>query len=340
MAEDLAKERKARRESMKGLHRITIADSYNLELVEDIVAAAPEVQVLTIEITEGKSFDLSLLRELEDLLLLKITEGPYLKKITLDGIQEFEHLTGIEINVNPESPIEDIDLTPLASHPELYSVTIACPLKKLSGLEILKSLPKLGSIGLYSLDNSELDLSVLSGCKTLTSIYLGDLGPENPTKPYLVTLPKDIPLKVFQINGCYSSEIDLNIDFSIFQNLEAIDRLELTDCQLKSFDLNVLSPLSRIGSINLSKNNIGHLDISGILEKPMFTEQALGEPPFLLDSNVILEIPKKMKDEIPNILGIPDREFEEHDGEFAIDPEFGHQWLKKLLDDHPVEWIG
>ena len=53
MDETLTPARKARRESIKGLSRFTIADSFDKELVEDIVAAAPEVQVLTIEILEG-----------------------------------------------------------------------------------------------------------------------------------------------------------------------------------------------------------------------------------------------------------------------------------------------
>ncbi|MGY5853777.1 MAG: hypothetical protein RTU92_09445, partial [Candidatus Thorarchaeota archaeon] len=101
MDESLTPERKLRRESIKGLVRFTITDSFDKELVEDIVAAAPEAQVLTIDILEGAIFDISLLSDLKDLLLLKITEGPFLQQIKLEGIQEFEFLTGIEINVNP-----------------------------------------------------------------------------------------------------------------------------------------------------------------------------------------------------------------------------------------------
>ncbi len=339
MDESLTPERKLRRESIKGLVRFTIADSFDTELVEDIVAAAPEAQVLTIEILEGTIFDLSLLRDLKGLLLLKITEGTLLQQIKLDGIQEFEFLIGIEINVNSETSIEELDLTPLTSHPELYTVTIACPLKNLKGLDVLRTLPKFGSLGIYSLDMSELDLSVLSGCKNLTSIYLGDIGPETPTKPYCITLPRDIPLKVFEITSCYSADLVLEIDFSLMQDLTAMDRVALIDCNLTSFDLNVLRPLTRIGSIDLSENRISHLDITPILEKPMFTEQTLGESPFVLDANVIIQIDKKMKPELPRILKQSDTVIDVHDGEFAIEPEFGHQWLQKLLDSHTIEWI-
>ncbi|MHA1908157.1 MAG: hypothetical protein ACW98Y_12735 [Candidatus Thorarchaeota archaeon] len=339
MDESLTPERKLRRESIKGLVRFTIADSFDIELVEDIVAAAPSAQVLTIEILEGTVFDLSLLSELKDLLLLKITEGPFLQQITLEGVQEFEFLTGVEINVNPDTTIEELDLAPLAGHPELHSVTVACPVKKLKGLDVLTSLSNFGSLGLYSLDNLELDLSILSGCKKLTSIYLGDMGPETPTQPYRITLPRNIPLKVFEIISCYSADVELEIDFSIMQDLTSIDSLSLTDCNLTSFDFDILKPLERIGSINLTENRISHLDISPILEKPMFTERALFRPPFVLDANVIIQIDKKMEEEIPRILKQPDTMIDDHEGEFAVNPEFGHQWLQKLLDAHTIEWI-
>ena len=339
MDETLTPARKARRESIKGLFRFTIADSFDKELVEDIVAAAPEVQVLTIEILEGTTFDLSLLCDLKELLMLKIMEGPFLQQVTLEGIQEFDLLTGLEININPEKSIDELDLTPIAGHPELFSVTIACPTKRLKGLDALKTIPKLGSIGLYSLDIPELDLSALSGCKGLTSIYLGDMGPETPTQPYRIILPRNIPLKVLEMSECYSDDTVLEIDFSIMQDLVAMDSLKLTDCNLNSFDLNALSPLARIGRIDLSENKISHLDITPILEKPTFTEQALGEPAFVLDSDVIIQIDKKMENELPRILKQPDKVIEDHDGEFAIEYEFGHQWLQKLLDSHTVEWI-
>jgi len=339
MDEDLTSERIARRKSIKGLFRFTIADSFDEELVEDIVAAAPEVQVLTIEILEGTTFDLSLLSDLKELLLLKILEGPLLQQITLEGIQEFDLLTGIEINVNPETSIEELDLAPLAGHPELHSVTIACPTKSLKSLDALKTIPNFGSLGLYSLDIAELDLSVLSGCEKLTSIYLGDMGPETPTQPYRITLPRDIPLSVLEMSECYSDAIVLEIDFSNIQDLTAMDSFALTDCNLTSFDFNALGPLARIGKIDLSENKISHLDITPILEKPMFTERTLGEPSFVLDTDVVIQIDKKMEKELPRILKQPDRVIDDHDGEFALDPEFGHQWLQKLLDTHSVEWI-
>ncbi len=178
MNETLTPERKKRRESIKGLSRFTVSGSLTKEVVEDIVAAAPHVQILNIEIIDDTSFELSILEELKDILMLKILESSNLTHIKLEGIQELSLLTGFEINVNPES-IEEIDLTPLANHPTLHSVTIAGPVKNLKGLEVLKTIPNFGSIGLYSLNISELDLTALSGCKNLESVYMGDIGPEN-----------------------------------------------------------------------------------------------------------------------------------------------------------------
>ncbi|MHA1637658.1 MAG: hypothetical protein ACTSUO_00025 [Candidatus Thorarchaeota archaeon] len=339
MDETLTPARIARRKSIKGLFRFTITGSFDKELVEDIVAAAPKVQVLTIEILEGTIFDLSLLSDLKELLLLKVMEGTLLQQITLEGIQEFDLLTGIEINVNPETSIDELDLTPFAGHPELHSVTIACPTKSLKGLDVLTTLPKFGSLGIYSLDISELDLNVLSGCKNLTSIFMGDMGPETPTQPYRIKLPRDIPLKVLEMKECYSADLVLEIDFSLLQDLIAIDSLSLTDCNLRSFDFEVLRSLERIGSIDLSENRITHLNITPILEKPMFTERALGRPPFVLDEGVTIQIDKKMESELPMILKQPDSVVDDHDGEFAIEYEFGHQWVQKLMDSHSVEWI-
>jgi hypothetical protein len=168
---------------------------------------------------------------------------------------------------------------------------------------------------------------------------MGDMGPETPTQPYRITLPRDIPLKVLEMKGCYSDDLVLEIDFSLIHDLIAIDQLALTGCNLHSFDFDVLKPLARIGSIDFSENMISHLDITPILEKPTFTERALGRPPFVLDTDVIIQIDKKMESELPKILKQPDRIIDDHDGEFAIEYEFGHQWVQKLLDTHSVEWI-
>ncbi len=178
MNHTLAPERKALRESIKGFSRITYTGELTEELVEDILAAAPEVQILTLELLEDTTFNIADLKELQALLVLAITEGPHLKQINFEGIQALIWLTSIEINISPERSIEEIDLTPLANHPELGVVTIAGPIKSLKGLEVLKTLPNLNSVGFYSLDMPELNLKSLSGCQKLESIYLGDMGPE------------------------------------------------------------------------------------------------------------------------------------------------------------------
>ncbi len=338
MNETLTPERKARQESIKGLSRFTYSGSLTKEVVEDIVAAAPHVQILNIEVFDDTSFELSILKELKDLLMLKILEGSELTHINLEGIQELDLLTGFEVNVNPES-IKEIDLTPLANHPNLHSVTIAGPVKNLKGLEVLNTMPNFGSVGLYSLDVSEIDLTALSGCKNLESVYMGDIGPENPTKSYKVTLPKQVPLKVLEISECYSDNLKLEIDFSFVEVLDSLDSLCLVNCNLTSFDFSAMSSLKRIGKIDLSNNKITHLDITPIREIPMFTEKALGETPFVIDEDVIVQIAKNNERELQEINSRPDKVVKDHDGHFAIEYEFGHQWIRKLFANHSVEWI-
>ena len=339
MNDSLTPEREARQDSIKGLSRITYEGSITEEVVEDIVAAAPHVQILNIEVFDDTSFDLSILKELKDLLILKILEGQNLTQIKLEGIQELDVLTGLEINVNPEESIEEIDLSPLTNHPTLHAVTIACPVKNLRGLDALKTVPNFGSIGLYSLDVSELDLTPLSGCEKLESIYLSDMGPENPTKPYKITIPRNIPLKILEVSECYSEELVLDVEFSFVKDIKSLDSLSLKNCNLTSFDFRSISLLERVGSIDLSENRITHLDITPILETPTFTEKALGRETFVIDQDVVIQIAKKKEDEIQEILSRPDKVVEDHNGSFAIEYEFGHQWLQKLLEINPVEWI-
>ena len=177
MDENLSPERKTRRDALKGMNRITISESLDTELIEDLVAAAPEVQLLYLNVFDDTTFDISLLSALKELLIIEIRKGFDLQQINLEGIQEFDVLTSIKINVNPEKSIDELDLSPLTGHPSLSVVTVACPTKKLKGLDALKSIPNLVSLGFYSLDIPELDLGNLSGCEKLTSISLGDIGP-------------------------------------------------------------------------------------------------------------------------------------------------------------------
>jgi len=338
MVETLTPARKVRRESFKGLSRITLADSLTEEVVEDIVAAAPEVQMLYVDVLEDTSLDISLLSDLQDLLTLEIREGSNLQHINLEGIQDLELLIKIEININPEKSFDELDLTPLAGHQELKVVTIAGSIKHLKGLDALSAIPNLESLGFYSLDISELDLSALTGCKKLESIYFGDVGPETPTKPYKLTLPKNVPLKILEISECFSDELELEIDFSFIKSIKSLDSFSLVNCNLTSFDFNALSSLKRIGRLDLSNNKITHLDITPILAMPMFTEKALGEVPFVIDEDVVIQIAMS-KEETARIIARPDKVISDHGGSFAIEYEFGHQWLRKLSHTHTIEWI-
>jgi hypothetical protein len=131
----------------------------------------------------------------------------------------------------------------------------------------------------------------------------------------------------------------LEIDFSFLKGVKSLDSFRLVNCNLTAFDFRVLSSLKRIGSIDLSQNRITHLEITPILETPMFTQKALGESPFVIDPEVVLQIERKSEDRISEILARPDKIVDEHQGSYAIEYEFGHQWLKELLDNHKFELI-
>jgi hypothetical protein len=165
------------------------------------------------------------------------------------------------------------------------------------------------------------------------------MGPETPTKSYKITLPIDAPISIFEASECFSDDLKLEIDFTFLENKESLDSLSLVNCNLTSFDFGVLTPLKRIGKIDLSNNKITHLDITPILEMPMFTEKTLGEPPFVIDPDVIIQIAKNREQAAIDIIGQPDRIIEDHVGSFALDPEFGHKWLKNLIDTYDVEWV-
>ena len=338
MNEQLTPERIERRESMKGKSRYTLVSDLKREVLEDLVAATPNVQLLNIALFDDTTFNISDLSELKDLLGLKLLEGPELTSISLEGIQEFNQLTGLEINVN-SAGIDEIDLTPLLNHPELAVITISCPAKNLKGLDAFNTIPNLQSIGLYSLDIHEIDLTSLTSCKKLESIYMGDLGQENPTVPYKISLPKNSSLKIVEISECYSEELRVELDFSFLEGLESLDSLALVNCNLTNFDFNQISSLKRIGKIDLTNNKITHLDVTPIIAKPMFTERALGEPSFSIDEEVVIQIAKSKEKEVIALIGKPDEIVEDHKGSFAIEYEFGHKWLKNVIDSHDVEWI-
>ena len=71
----------------------------------------------------------------------------------------------------------------------------------------------------------------------------------------------------------------------------------------------------------------------------MFTERALGEPSFSIDEEVVIQIAKSKEKEVIALIGKPDEIVEDHKGSFAIEYEFGHKWLKNVIDSHDVEWI-
>ncbi len=323
---------------MKGKSRYTWIGDLSKEVLDDLAASAPNLQLLNIALFDDTSFNISDLKELKDLLGLKILEGPELTQINLDGIQEFDQLTSLEININSGS-IDEIDLTPLANHPELTVVTIACPAKRLKGLEAFNSIPNLQSIGFYSLDVPEIDLTALSSCRNLESIYMGDLGQENPTGPYRISLPKNSSLKIVELSECYSEELQVELDFSFLQGLDSLDSLALVNCNLTTFNFKQIVSLKRIGKIDLTNNKITHLDLTPIIDKPMFTERALGEPSFSIDEDVVIKIAKSREKEVIHFINLPDRIIDDHEGSFAIEYEFGHKWLKNIIDSHDVEWI-
>jgi len=81
------------------------------------------------------------------------------------------------------------------------------------------------------------------------------------------------------------------------------------------------------------------LDVTPILTMPMFTEEALGEPPFVVDEDVVIQIAKSREQDAIDIIGCPNKIIDGYDGSFAIEYEFGHKWLKNIIDSHSIEWI-
>lgn len=178
MANGNSTERKNRREFMKDLHRIVIADRLDDDLSEDILASAPEVQVLTLHLLDTEYVDLTLLSKLDALLTLCLDEGEEVTCIDLTGVERLKELVSFELNLAPLKPLKSLSLSPLRSHPEIRVVTIACPVKEIYDLDALATIPNLESVGFYALGQSQIDLTPLSNpvSKHLESIFLGDLG--------------------------------------------------------------------------------------------------------------------------------------------------------------------
>ena len=336
---ELTPKRQLRREAFKDRFSLVIADRLNQELVEDILASAPKANFLQFDVLEDKSFDTTLLMSIPDIERLKILEGNFLEEINLKGLGDMKYLLEFELNVIPQKSLDELNLTPLAGHEEIKVITVACPAQKLI-LENLNTCRNLQSIGLYTLDLEELDLSPLSGTKVLESIFIGDFG-KNIDEPqtFSITLPKNIPLKLLNISEAINTKLQVEIDFSFLEGLQAMDEISLRNCNFVTFDLSNLTALERIGRIDLTNNPMTHLDITPLIEMPMYTEKALGETPFVIDESVVIQIEKSRKEDIERILELPDVILDYHDGHFAIEYEFGHQWLKTLMTEHEIQWI-
>jgi hypothetical protein len=308
-------------------------------LIEDIQAAAPDVQILTLHLIDTEEVNLTLFTSLSSLADLTLGEGEEVQEVQLDGVEQLKELIKLEVNLAPERPIPSIDLSLLQEHPELRVITIATPLGKLEGLDALSTIPGLESVGFYALELPNLDLSPLSnGPNRLESIYLGNLGQEGSDADFQLILPSGIPLKLLEVTDFIGNAGKLSINYSFLKGRESIDNLTLLNCGLLTFDMKVLAHLKRIGSLNLTENRIQRLDITPIIDIPMFTEAAFGEEVFAVDPEVIIEISRNRKNDVNTLTSREAALVPDHDGHFAIEYEFSHEWLEKLLSDHSVEW--
>ncbi|MBD3407351.1 MAG: hypothetical protein GF411_14635 [Candidatus Lokiarchaeota archaeon] len=338
MDERRCRAREIRREYFKDKSEISIAHGLNQELVEDILAVNPDIQILQFELLTDTKFETELLSHFKSLIQIGVWGGTSLKEVDLKGLSDVKSLVKFVLSIQPTNGIDKVDISPLGNLDNLEIVNILCPLRKLIGLEKLGNCPNLYALQLASLDVDNLDLSRLSG-SGIKSLHINDLGKQYPTQPYIIKMPRNIPLSEFVVSQCYSPELKVEIDFSWIEDVEAIDNLTLSQCNLSSFDLNVLSPLRRIGSIDLTENEFTHLDITPILDKPMFTEKTFTESVFKVDENVMIQIDKTKQDEIDSLIAKEDTMIEEHQGYLTVLPEFGHHWLEDLIEKHDVEWI-
>ncbi|MHA2424661.1 MAG: hypothetical protein ACXAEF_07720 [Candidatus Thorarchaeota archaeon] len=336
---DLRQARRLRREAFKDKIALTIADPLDDELLEDLLIAAPEIADLQFDVLEDDIFDTRLLSGLDDIFRLKILEGPNLKEINLSGLADLKYLQFFELNVSPDESLAEIDMTSLAGHEEIKVITIACPTRVLK-LEGLNRCPQLTGMGFYTLDFETLDLSPLSETKELESIFICDFGREidGPQK-FEIIPPKNVPLKLLNIQDAVNEKLELVIDWSFLDSREAMDEITIKNCSINTFDLTNLTALERLGNLDLTDNSIEQLNITPIITMPMFTEKALGRVPMALDDSVTLQIDKTREQDIEKILELPDVILDYHDGHYAIEYEFGHQWLRKLMQEHKVEWI-
>ncbi|TXT54561.1 MAG: hypothetical protein BAJATHORv1_60057 [Candidatus Thorarchaeota archaeon] len=338
MDETRCRAREIRRKFFKDKYEISISHGLNEELVEDILSVSPEVHTLHFELLADSEFETSLLPKFRSLLQVGIWTGHSLEYIDLNGISDIKSLVKIVISVQPTKGLDELDISPLGGLENLEIVNILCPVRKLMGIDELKKCPQLHSLQLASLDVKGLDLSGLSG-SNLQSLHINDVGQQYPEEPYKIVIPQDTPLSEVVVSDCYSPDLKLDIDYSWLEEKIALDHIAIINCNLTSFDLQVLSSLERIGKIDLTGNQITHLDITSIIEIPMFTENTLGESAFNIDENVVIQISVKKQDTIKSIIQKPDKVIEEHKGYFSVIPEFGHKWLKKLIDKHDLEWI-
>ncbi len=329
----ISKSRQMRRNLFADKTHLEVADTFNQELIEDIVASAPSLSSIVITILEGHVFDLKGISALENLQVVQIVEGPQLQEIRLTDIGNLKHLQELYIDICEDAQIEEIDLTVLAGNESIEKIRINCSVSMLR-LNGLSSCSNLDTVQISGMTGSPIDLSALSGCPKLSSIEIMYFGRDawEDIGVFEIHLPQDIPLACLSIAG-FLEEQEPDIDFTVLKMQSHIEMLSLLNIGLTTFDLSLLEHAERIGQIDLFENELTEVDITPILEKPM----CIYVIAFGIDSDVKVII-RSTREKVEELIRRPDEKVITQTKHGPSENMFGYSWLQYVLDNHIVEW--
>lgn len=312
-----------------------VADSFNIELIEDIRAAAPGLQTLFITILEGKEFSSKGISKLENLQDLQILEGHELEQLRLPELGKLKHLKYLNISIDEGAQLGEIDLSSLAGNESIEVIQSDCSVKSIK-LESLSSCTQLKTIYLTGINGEHIDLSDLSGSSNLAAIQVMNFSKEtsDDNGVFKIILPRDIPLDTLSLAG-FSGEGEPDIDLALLKNQKHIEMVSLVNLNLKSFDCSLLSKADRIGQLLLDDNEITEIDITPIIEKPMNIYHGIS---FSVDekTKVIVRVPYKKVDQL---IKIPHEKVIIPSIHGPMESLYGFKWLQYVLDNCNIVWL-
>lgn len=326
--------RQTRRNLFANKKHLEIADRFDKELVEDLVASAPELTSLVITVLDGDILDTTGISDLEHLEVVQIVEGADLQTILLTDLGHLKHLRELNIDICENAQIGEIDLTVLAGNESLEKIRIDCPVSLLR-LDGLSSCSNLASVQISGMTGSPIDLSALSGCPKLSSIEIMYFGRDawEDIDVFEIRLPQDIPLDSLSIAGFLEGQ-EPAIDFTVLRTQSHIEMLSLLNIGLTSFDLTLLEHAERLGQIDLLDNELTEVDITPILGKPMCIYHGIA---FSIDSDVKVII-RSTREKVQELIRRPDEKVITQTKHGPSENMFGYSWLQYVLDNHIIEW--